>query len=46
MDRLLRKRLNGVDFRDGKPHKEVPEALYTEPYITLRDRQALADMAE
>jgi hypothetical protein len=39
VERLLRKKLNGVEFRDGKPHKQVPAAVYLEPYITLPDPQ-------
>jgi hypothetical protein len=39
VERLLREKLNGVEFRDGKPHKRVPEAIYLEPYITLPDPQ-------
>jgi hypothetical protein len=37
VERVLRARLNGVGFRDGKPHKHVPEAIYLERYITLPD---------
>ena len=37
VERLLREKLNGVEFRDGKPHKRVPEAIYLEPYSTLAD---------
>jgi hypothetical protein len=37
VERLLREKLNGVKFRDGKPHKRVPDAIYLEPYITLPD---------
>ncbi len=37
VERLLREKLNGVEFRDGKPHKHVPEAIYLEPYATLPD---------
>jgi len=37
VERLLREKLNGVMFRDGKAHKEVPTAIYFEPYITLPD---------
>ena len=39
VERFLRERLNGVEFRDGKPHKQVPTAIYLEPYITLDDPQ-------
>jgi hypothetical protein len=37
VERLLREKVNGVEFRDGKPHKQVPEAVYLEPYTTLPD---------
>jgi hypothetical protein len=33
----LREKLNGVQFRDGKPHKKVPSAIYREQYIVLPD---------
>jgi hypothetical protein len=39
VERLLREKLNGIKFRDGKPHKEVPEAIYLELYTTLPDPQ-------
>jgi hypothetical protein len=39
VERLLRERLNGVTFRDGKPHKQVPESIYLEDYLTLLDPQ-------
>ena len=39
VERVLREKLNGVEFRDGKPHKQVPAAVYLEPYITLPDPQ-------
>jgi hypothetical protein len=39
VERILREKLNGVAFRDGKPHKEVPEAIYMEKYVTLPDPQ-------
>jgi hypothetical protein len=34
---VLREKLNGVKFRDGKPHKKVPEKIYFEHYLTLPD---------
>ena len=37
MERALREKLNGVEFRDGKPHKRVPSAIYIEHYIDLPD---------
>src|SRR5205085_4729712 len=36
-ERELREKLNGVEFRDGKPHKRVPDAIYLELYTTLPD---------
>lgn len=33
----LRERIVGVKYRDGKPHRHVPEAIYAEPYLTLDD---------
>src|SRR5438477_12528769 len=33
----MREKLNGAKFRDGKPHKQVPDALYLERYIILPD---------
>jgi hypothetical protein len=35
----LRERLNGITFRDGKPHKHVPEDIYLGHYITLPDSE-------
>lgn len=28
VERVLRESINGVEFRDGKPHKRVPDELY------------------
>jgi hypothetical protein len=39
VERFLREKLNGVAFRDGKPHKRVPAEVYREPYTTLPDPQ-------
>jgi hypothetical protein len=39
VERALREKINGVEFRDGKPHKQVPAAIYLEPYTTLPDPQ-------
>src|SRR5207248_3813658 len=33
----LREKLNGIEFRDGKPHRQVPREVYLEPYTTLAD---------
>src|SRR5436190_3030288 len=37
VERVLREKLNGVEFRDGRPHAKVPEAIYLEQYIVLQD---------
>lgn len=39
VERLLREKVNGIAFRDGKPHKRVPEDIYLERYTTLPDPQ-------
>lgn len=39
VERRLREKLNGVAFRDGKPHRQVPEAIYLKKYTTLPDPQ-------
>ena len=39
VERFLRERLEGVAFRHGKPHKRVPDAVYSEPYVTLPDEK-------
>jgi hypothetical protein len=36
-ERILREKHNGVKFRDGKPHRHVPDDLYAEHYLTLPD---------
>jgi hypothetical protein len=37
VERVLRERVNGVEFRDGKPHQRVPDALYLGEYLSLPD---------
>src|SRR5437588_3784542 len=37
VERLLRERLTGWEFRDGAPHKRAPRELYVERYLTLSD---------
>jgi len=37
VERLLRERLTGISFRDGKPHERVPDEIYLEEYVTLPD---------
>jgi len=39
VEQQLREKINGVAFRDGKPHKHVPDEIYLEAYITLPDPQ-------
>jgi hypothetical protein len=39
VEQLLREKLNGVEYRDGKPHRQVPEEIYLGPYVTLPDPQ-------
>jgi len=39
VERTLRERINGIAFRDGRPHKRVPAALYLRPYLTLPDEK-------
>lgn len=38
-ERTLRESINGVAFRDGRPHKKVPDAIYLSEYVTLPDRK-------
>ncbi len=37
VERLLREKLTGLSFRDGKPHSKVPDAIYLGEYVTLPD---------
>src|SRR5947209_6270859 len=37
VERFLRHALRGAEFRDGKPHKRVPDKIYVEQYTTLPD---------
>jgi hypothetical protein len=37
VERFLRHRLRGAEFRDGRPHKRVPERIYVEGYTALPD---------
>lgn len=39
VERVLREKLNGVKFRDGKAHEHVPDKIYLEEYIVLADPQ-------
>lgn len=40
VERYLRRRLDGADYRGGRPDKRIPDAVYVEPYLTLPDPQA------
>jgi hypothetical protein len=44
VERQLREKLNGVEFRDGKPHKKVPDAIYLKHYTTLPDPKEPVDI--
>jgi hypothetical protein len=44
VERMLREKLTGLKFRDGKPHRRVPQEIYIEPYITLPDPQFPIDV--
>ena len=37
VERALREAINGVEFRDGKPHRRVPDELYLAEYVTIPD---------
>jgi hypothetical protein len=37
VERFLRHRLRGAEFRAGRPHKRVPKSIYVEQYTTLPD---------
>src|SRR5262249_41533961 len=39
VERRLRDKLNGIEFRAGRPHKRVPAGVYVRPYATLPDPQ-------
>jgi hypothetical protein len=36
-ERALREAVNGIDYRDGRPHKRVPDELYLAEYARLPD---------
>jgi hypothetical protein len=36
-EQRLRASINGIEFRDGKPHKQVPSAVYLSHYLDLPD---------
>jgi len=37
IEQILRERVTGIAFRNGRPHERVPEEIYLEEYITLPD---------
>jgi hypothetical protein len=39
VERTLRERVNGIAFRDGRPHKRVPDSVYIRYYLTLPDEK-------
>ncbi len=39
IERDLRRHVNGVEFRGGKPHKTTPPELYVDQYLTLEDEK-------
>jgi hypothetical protein len=41
VERVLRERINGIDFRDGKPHSRLPEGICLEEYIRLPDSEGM-----
>jgi hypothetical protein len=36
-ERALREQITGLEFRNGKPHTRVPDAIYLSEYVTLPD---------
>ncbi len=36
-ERALRESINGLEYRDGKPHKRVPDAVFLDEYVVLPD---------
>lgn len=38
-DRKLRKRVLGVEYRAGRPHKHIPGAIYRRRYLVLPDEE-------
>jgi len=39
VERTLRAKVNGIAFRDGRPHKRVPESIYRHRYLVLPDQK-------
>jgi hypothetical protein len=44
VERTLREKVNGIKFRDGRPHKRVPDEVYVERYTTIPDEQFTIDV--
>ncbi len=39
LEGMLREKVNGVKFRDGRPSRPVPKEIYVEKYTTIDDAQ-------
>ncbi len=37
VERTLRERINGIEYRNGQPHKQIPDSIYLDEYLTLPD---------
>jgi hypothetical protein len=44
LERILSRRLVGVTYRAGRPHKRVPERIYVKRELTLPDRKGPVDV--
>jgi hypothetical protein len=44
VERLLREKLNGVEFRDGQPHQQVPGTIYLRRYTSLPDPEGTVEV--
>ncbi len=44
VERALREKVNGIKFRDGRPHKRVPHRVYVERYTTIPDERFPVDV--
>ncbi len=38
-ERTLRERVTGIKFRNGRPHRRVPDQIYFRRYVTLMDEE-------
>jgi hypothetical protein len=43
-ERLLRKQINGIEFRDGKPHRSIPAEIYLQKYADLPDGEGRVEV--